>query len=119
MKMDIAQEKARLNKLLLKSEDLRNFVNSHEVMIQQTFDQIFADVRGNKRRAEQLAKAKQAPDAAVLSKQNKSNKSLGSKKDSITNVKEAYLKWLMSLYDIEFEQRKQQIQSKVEECYSN
>jgi hypothetical protein len=40
------EEKKRLQRQLLQNQELRSFVNQHEMMIHQTFEKIFLDLAG-------------------------------------------------------------------------
>jgi len=46
MKLNPAEEKKRLHKQLFQNQELRSFVNQHEIMIHQTFEKIFLDLAG-------------------------------------------------------------------------
>ena len=46
MKLNPIEEKKKLQRQLLQNQELRSFVNQHEIMIHQTFEKIFLDLAG-------------------------------------------------------------------------
>ena len=86
MKIDPEQERQRLQRQLLKNSEVRNFINEHEIMIQECFDRIFTEL--SKSKSDKVEKNGKR-QARSLSNSNR------------FQIKEQYITFLHNLYGLE------------------